>query len=777
MRAHTELDHAPTASFEDHPCHESSCTDLLYLPDMFWLGGSHDGYSRSTSLSAYVWLRRATMKTRRGYLALWQSALSFGVLESITDLCISESLLLTSQPDGTFVMTGAKISALIFHWLFAHPSNRDSQWVSRWYRSAEDTVSWALQAINEEMLSRNGERWDIVDSGAGEHRQNGIGEVFASLATLSQWLYHFVISVQDGFSPDLRQQMNSDISLSLLSTGTDNYASLAVGVDVYQKKLLANGWCPYAVLLRSNLFTLAYASTFFPYNRNPTKDSEHATCTSDRCVAWHNLDTAEYVTRHTPTCPASSCAFLSPSLAPVYGILSSNRIPIMVYDGQSLSVRCADDGPYVAISHVWADGLGSTTETGLPICQISRIAGYARQFVPDGAFWVDSLCVPEKKDLRKSAIRLMAETYRRADAVVVFDDGIRSLCTSTAPIKEITFRIQTSAWMQRIWTLQEAVLARELHFEFADGLFPDSRLSDAWATSMKPVPSSLGIQVPSDPLLLHYTDTLLNMMLMKNSQWSSGRHQFRQIVYLLGRRTTSKPEDETVAVAALMDVNVSKLLDQEGADARMRVFLTEFKTLPVDIIFGSQMSSARLPFPGFRWAPRTLTNTVTGAWTGLAQCTPEGLMTDDELALVLLPPSNFVNVPVDAGSDIMIDNVTTGMSYVARGEGNEARQHRSRWNGLLALPSQLSTIPEESFNYIDTVAVHISPRHWSNLTDQIDKDSGFEHPVVCEYLFSVKLMHMNSAYRAGLRGGIVAGKPSDLALVEGMFLSARIILT
>ncbi|KAI0694778.1 hypothetical protein C8Q76DRAFT_573425, partial [Earliella scabrosa] len=296
---------------------------------------------------------------------------------------------------------------------------------------------------------------------------------------------------------------------------------------------------------------------------------------------------------------------LSPSLAPVYGILSSDRIPIMVYDGQSLSVRCADDGPYVAISHVWADGLGSTTETGLPICQISRIAGYARQLVPDGAFWVDSLCVPEKKDLRKSAIRLMAETYRRADAVVVFDDGIRSLCTSTAPIKEITFRIQTSAWMQRIWTLQEAVLARELHFEFADGLFPDSRLSDAWATSMKPVPSSLGIQ---------------------NSQWSSGRHQFRQVVYLLGRRTTSKPEDETVAVAALMDVNVSKLLDQEGADARMRVFLTEFKTLPVDIIFGSQISSARLPFPGFRWAPRTLTNTVTGAWTGLAQCTPEGLM-------------------------------------------------------------------------------------------------------------------------------------------------------
>ncbi len=62
----------------------------------------------------------------------------------------------------------------------------------------------------------------------------------------------------------------------------------------------------------------------------------------------------------------------------------------------------------------------------------------------------------------------MAETYRNADAVLVIDSGIRS-CSLSAPLEERLLHIISSGWMQRLWTLQEGLLARKLIFEFADG--------------------------------------------------------------------------------------------------------------------------------------------------------------------------------------------------------------------------------------------------------------------------------------------------------------------
>ena len=110
--------------------------------------------------------------------------------------------------------------------------------------------------------------------------------------------------------------------------------------------------------------------------------------------------------------------YLIPPVAIVYCMLSSGRIPAVVLsDGGVLSVQSEDDGPYTAIPHVWAGGgLGSTTEAGLPTCQLARIT---RLLVSDSAFWVDSLCVLEVQERHKAAIRFMAESYQCANAIVV----------------------------------------------------------------------------------------------------------------------------------------------------------------------------------------------------------------------------------------------------------------------------------------------------------------------------------------------------------------------
>ena len=78
----------------------------------------------------------------------------------------------------------------------------------------------------------------------------------------------------------------------------------------------------------------------------------------------------------------------------VRGMLEKEEVPVVVLEGGQLAVKGASEGPYVAISHVWADGLGSTTEEGLPRCQVERLSKLASQLLPGGGFRQDGPCVP-----------------------------------------------------------------------------------------------------------------------------------------------------------------------------------------------------------------------------------------------------------------------------------------------------------------------------------------------------------------------------------------------
>ncbi|KAI0694792.1 hypothetical protein C8Q76DRAFT_634099, partial [Earliella scabrosa] len=365
--------------------------------------------------------------------------------------------------------------------------------------------------------------------------------------------------------------------------------------DVNRERLVAHGWCPFTVTA-INGSLLNHARTTNPFIRSSA--TEHSSCTEHVCQC-HNINATGYKTQHTRTCQADpSCPFLSPPLTPISDLLASGKIPALMYDGHALTVRTIDEGPYIAVSHVWADGLGSTTEAGLPACQVARIATYASQLIPDsdGAFWVDALCVPGARELRKSAIILMKETYRRAAKVVVFDESIRTLCARTTSHKDIFFRIATSSWMRRVWTLQEALLARELYFELSDGLLPLRDLERTLEYSMEPVPSSLG------PIV---RDAIMAQYVSDSHLWSHSVESIANVVGLLRARTTSKPEDETIAIAGLLGVSVASLLAESDASARMRVFLRELKTLPASMLVSSY---PRQSVPGFRWAPLSLTS-------------------------------------------------------------------------------------------------------------------------------------------------------------------------
>ncbi|OSC96880.1 hypothetical protein PYCCODRAFT_1338668, partial [Trametes coccinea BRFM310] len=272
------------------------------------------------------------------------------------------------------------------------------------------------------------------------------------------------------------------------------------------------------------------------------------------------------------------------------------------------------EAPYVCISHVWSDGLGSTTEEGLPRCQAQRLCTLSERILPSGHIWMDSLCVPGFKHARKRAIGLMASTYQRANTVLVLDSTIRA-CSPQAHAQARLLHVVTSAWMHRLWTLQEAMLARQLSFEFAGSTIVD-------AEDLLPQGEDL-----CSPLLLQLASELFRLRTYARSRADMS---FFHVSRALQWRTTSRVEDETLAVSGLLSLDASTLVNLEG-DRRMKAFLLAVGKLSRTIIF---LMGPRLQIPAFTWAPKTLmTNSGSQMSSSsnendVAFCTQDGLVAE-----------------------------------------------------------------------------------------------------------------------------------------------------
>jgi hypothetical protein len=233
-----------------------------------------------------------------------------------------------------------------------------------------------------------------------------------------------------------------------------------------------------------------------------------------------------------------------PSLESTKGVLARNKVPVItIFDEKSENfmvqpaVLEASEAWYVAILHIWADGLGSSTEKCLPACQVQRLRSLTSRVLPDAEFWIDGLCIPDAGGMRKLAIGLMAQTYRDAAALLVLDKGLQ-MCSFTAPLEEKLLRVLVSGWMQRLWTLQEAVLAKKLVFLFSDALVP---LVDLLPPAKEMPLSALKINLAAEifrPSKKSKYNQLTSSDVARSLRW----------------RATSRAGDETLAIASLLGV-------------------------------------------------------------------------------------------------------------------------------------------------------------------------------------------------------------------------------
>jgi hypothetical protein len=351
-------------------------------------------------------------------------------------------------------------------------------------------------------------------------------------------------------------------------------------------------WCPSSCTVLMNKYgtSVAMYATLLEPAENPFVT--HDRCEKGSCVAY-NVDVPTYEPRHvSETC---SCEKIGPPVEDVYTALQSGTFPVL--DGEALLnddaegklvVKPHEPGmKFLAFSHVWSDGLGSVTENGLPRCQVAYLSKLTRVISDSTLFWIDGLCVPKEPTTRTDAIHRMGSTYKSASITLVLDAGMRK-CSIERPTEEIILRILASTWMRRLWTLHEGVLAGRLVFLLKD-YFLD--LNELLVRIFE-----TGLSSPISAAVLS------ELSGFNRKLYATKPAHINHVQRLIGHRTSSRLDDETLALAPIFHIDVTRLTPHTGERRKME-FWNCLGTVPTEIIFSA---SDRLTTRGYRWAPNML---------------------------------------------------------------------------------------------------------------------------------------------------------------------------
>ncbi|KAI9770477.1 MAG: hypothetical protein M1839_003192 [Geoglossum umbratile] len=466
------------------------------------------------------------------------------------------------------------------------------------------------------------------------------------------------------------------------------------------QRLLRAKWCPRQICLLSTLLSpldLLYAGQLRRYGTQ----QDHSFCAVRECLHSH-VDETNYETRHTPHC--GGCSMLSPDQGAIAACFTGGGFPLISLEAyrdtmgqvqQQLKVTSSKEGrPYVAFSHVWSDGLGNLRSNSLPTCQITRLAealsSLSEQQLTSNdliqmprrirlrvarwnqlyngesqspLFWIDTLCVPVQRQLKQKALRKLQETFSSAHQVVVLDEEIQETSWQT-PIVENLMRIRMSKWMSRLWTLEEAILARNesLCFLFKDGVFA---LDESTKEARREVDSGHFL---NRAMQLTTFEIFGRILEIKNIP---GFDQITELRDLMATRSTTRKGDEALIVATILGLDTGILFDAPVGQRTERLLHMQ-RYWPYHMLFNNL--STRNTEPGYRWAPRSflekgvpstmlgseelpLDHHITGEQISptLIQ-TEDGRLHTDGGLLIELPGFRIRATILPAGEDITRDN-------------------------------------------------------------------------------------------------------------------------
>ncbi|KAF2670015.1 hypothetical protein BT63DRAFT_423984, partial [Microthyrium microscopicum] len=247
---------------------------------------------------------------------------------------------------------------------------------------------------------------------------------------------------------------------------------------------------------------------------------------------------------------------------------------------------------YVAVSHVWSQGLGNPNENAMYSCQVQKISEMVQSLPVKSRtrimpFWLDTICCPvEDNKYQDKAIGLMRRTYENARAVLVLDAALQVNKHRQLLDGDVLLRIFSCRWNSRLWTFQEGALAERLFFQFADGAY-DIQAGIDRLQSQPQVSTTLTI-APS--ILRHFQS--LRFFRDDKKAWSTSQ-KLVVLSWALQFRSTSQPTDEPICLFTLLGYSTEEMMATEK-NRRMQFFCNKLEDSP------------------YRWAPRSFMSSKLG---------------------------------------------------------------------------------------------------------------------------------------------------------------------
>lgn len=487
------------------------------------------------------------------------------------------------------------------------------------------------RVLNTAYLRTYYQQWHLSFMDLTPERQASLSRSFASsLHGPRDWALYLTVKLgprtPEYTTPPLSTALNATIRTTLLllellgkavpqGFAQNGFVNTQMDLDPgheISEAMRARKWCPSSCKVLMNKYgpsVAMYATLLEPSENSWVK---HDGCERGRCVAY-DVDVPSYEPRHYRD--GCSCEKIGPPAEDVYAALRSETFPLL--DGTALlndddkgdlSVTPHKPGTqFLAFSHVWSDGLGSATEKGLPRCQIAYLSKLTAVITGSPIFWLDALCIPSDPSTRTAAIHAMAATYASASTTLVLDTGLRKTSISS-PLEELILRILASTWMRRLWTLQEGALAGNLIFLLRDAFL-----------SLPEVFSRIFAAGFSGPIA---AAGLAELAGFNRKIYESRPAHINHIQRLTGYRSSSRFDDETLAIAPLFHIDV-KILTPHKGERRKVEFWNALGKVPTGIIFSD---ADRLTTAGYRWAPDKLMHGDANIFgPGKGQVTSTGL--------------------------------------------------------------------------------------------------------------------------------------------------------
>jgi Heterokaryon incompatibility protein (HET) len=445
-------------------------------------------------------------------------------------------------------------------------------------------------------------------------------------------------------------------------------------------RFLQDGWCPNQVAMIRH--SVPPALQYYLYLLGPPQTGkEHEGCTRSLCRSNQVVDD-EYELRHVYTDPGVACRdscrtcsmwmaiegsampYFGPDITEMTRIIDSGGIPLIRLSHVNLEAdrvkpevvpyKPETGMVYVALSHVWADGLGTPKNNRLPVCQLFRLRKYlalCTKMSKDGCsyLWIDTICIPiEPASARAAAIMSIARIFQEASVTLVYSSDLLQLEAPTTSL-ECLARLCTSNWMRRLWTLSEAMLSNQISIVFSNQVKSLVDLSNSVKEEKEtnpahdslgytksllrafPLLSQIGLKgtvgqrhkVAGSRRLISATANhcLASIKMPASNQIADSRqHQrlnrhsyddktlygtfvllFLTVLKSLSWRSTSQALDEFICIGQLFGMDLKHLLEVfPSANANMIRLLQYQHVFPSDIIL---LRGQRIPQAGYKWAP------------------------------------------------------------------------------------------------------------------------------------------------------------------------------